>query len=52
MYYEKNLCKNIVKTLMDKNNFDRAREDMRDMGIKEELWLRPTSNNLFHFITL
>jgi hypothetical protein len=49
MHCEKNLCENIVRTLMGENNYPRAREDMRDMGIREELWLRSTENNPGHY---
>jgi hypothetical protein len=37
MHCEKNLCENILKTLMEDNDYARAREDMREMSIREEL---------------
>jgi hypothetical protein len=37
MHCEKNLCKNIVRTLMGKNDHARGQEDMKDMGIREQL---------------
>ena len=48
-YYKKNICKNIVYTILGKNNYARAREDMMEMGIHEKLWLHLCSNNLEHF---
>jgi hypothetical protein len=45
MHCEKNLCKNIIRTLMGENDFPRSREDMQDMGIREELWLQPAVDN-------
>ena len=45
MHIEKNTCDNILGTLLDiegksKDN-DKAREDLKDMGIRSELWLQP-----------
>ncbi|KAL5573205.1 hypothetical protein UlMin_022802 [Ulmus minor] len=44
MHIEKNVCDNILGTLLDiegksKDN-DKAREDLKDMGIRSELWLQ------------
>jgi hypothetical protein len=44
MHCEKNLCENILQTLMGETDYPRAREDMQDMGIREELWLRPSGD--------
>jgi hypothetical protein len=45
MHCEKNLCKNILRTFMGENDHARRREDMKDMGVREELWLRESANN-------
>jgi hypothetical protein len=49
MHCKKNICENIVHTILGENNYARAKEDMMEMGILEKLWLRPCSNNLGHF---
>jgi hypothetical protein len=49
MHCEKNLCENIVRTLMGETDHARVREDMKDLDILEELWLLLTPNNLVHF---
>jgi hypothetical protein len=45
MHCEKYLCKNILRTFMGENDHARGREDMKDMGVREELWLRESVNN-------
>jgi hypothetical protein len=49
MHCEKNLCENIVRTILRDNDYARGREDMKEMGICEELRLRPCLNNPGHF---
>jgi hypothetical protein len=44
MHCEKNLCENILRTLMDETDHCRGREDMQEMGIREELWLQPSTD--------
>jgi hypothetical protein len=39
MHCEKNLCKNIVKTIMGKKDSLGSRQDMEDLDIRRELWL-------------
>jgi hypothetical protein len=51
MHCEKNLCENIVKTLMGENDYARGREDMKEMGIREELWLQPSAHNATYVLT-
>jgi hypothetical protein len=43
MHCEKNLYENLLRTLLGETDNTRAREDMMDMEIREELWLRPRS---------
>ena len=42
MHCEKNLCENIVKTLMAMNDSPGSRQDVQNLGIREELWLQPS----------
>jgi hypothetical protein len=49
MHCEKNLYENLLRTLLGETDNTRAREDMMDMEIREELWLRPCPNNPGHF---
>lgn len=42
MHCEKNLCENIVKTLLGETDFPRGRQDYKDMGVRPDLWLRRT----------
>jgi hypothetical protein len=45
MHCEKNLCENMTKTVLGMKYLYGSREDMRKLGIREELWLRlPESN--------
>jgi hypothetical protein len=46
MHCEKNLCENILRTLMGEMDYCREREDMQEMGIRKELWLQPTTDKL------
>ncbi|XP_074325779.1 uncharacterized protein LOC141663841 isoform X3 [Apium graveolens] len=51
MHIEKNVCDNIIGTLLDiegksKDNL-KARKDLQDLNIREELWLKKTANNKF-----
>jgi hypothetical protein len=46
MHCEKNLCKNIVRTIIGETYHSRGRKDMEEMGIREELWLRLHRGNL------
>lgn len=41
MHCEKNLCKNIVKTLLGMKDSPGSREDAQELGIWEEIWLQP-----------
>ena len=41
MHCEKNLCENIIKTLFGETDYPRGRLDLKDMGIRPDLWLRP-----------
>jgi hypothetical protein len=49
MHCEKNLCENLLRTLLGKTDNPRTREDMMEMGIREELWLQPYPNDPDHF---
>ena len=51
MHIEKNVCDNIIGTLLDiegksKDNL-KARKDLQDLNIREELWLRQKTNNKY-----
>ncbi|XP_074356311.1 uncharacterized protein LOC141696014 [Apium graveolens] len=51
MHIEKNVCDNIIGTLLDiegksKDNL-KARKDLEDLNIREELWLKKTINNKY-----
>ncbi|XP_074378004.1 uncharacterized protein LOC141719504 [Apium graveolens] len=51
MHIEKNICDNIVGTLLDiegktKDNL-KARKDLQDLNIHEELWLKKTASNKY-----
>ncbi|KAK1353392.1 hypothetical protein POM88_052527 [Heracleum sosnowskyi] len=51
MHIEKNVCDNIIGTLLDiegksKDNL-KARKDLQDLNIREELWLRKSTNDKF-----
>jgi hypothetical protein len=45
MHCEKNLCENMTKTVLGMKDSYGSREDMRDLGIREDLWLQPAQNN-------
>lgn len=40
MHCEKNLCENIMRTILGEADYPRGRRDMEEMGIRPELWLR------------
>jgi len=42
MHCEKNLCENILKTLMAMNDSPGSRQDVLNLGIREEIWLHPS----------
>ncbi|XP_074323659.1 uncharacterized protein LOC141660567 [Apium graveolens] len=51
MHIEKNVCDNIIGTLLDiegksKDNL-KARKDLHDLKIREELWLKKSTNDKF-----
>ncbi|XP_074322875.1 uncharacterized protein LOC141659848 [Apium graveolens] len=51
MHIEKNVCDNIIGTLLDiegksKDNL-KARKDLQDLKIREELWLKKSTNDKF-----
>lgn len=51
MHIEKNICDNIIGTLLDidgksKDNL-KARKDLQDLNIHEELWLRKSAIDKF-----
>ncbi|KAL8118869.1 hypothetical protein AgCh_016384 [Apium graveolens] len=51
MHIEKNVCDNIAGTLLDiegktKDNL-KARKDLQDLNIREELWLKKTASNKY-----
>ena len=50
MHCEKNLCENMTKTVLALKESYGSREDLRELGIREELWLQPPQNNreIFH----
>ena len=50
MHCEKNLYENILRTLLGETDYCRGREDMQEMDIREELWLRPSLNNPGHYM--
>jgi len=41
MHCEKNLCKNIIKTVFGMNDSLGSRQDVEDLQICEEIWLQP-----------
>jgi len=43
MHCEKNLCENILKTLMAMNDNPGSRQDAQNLGIREEIWLQPST---------
>ena len=49
MHCEKNLCKNMTKTILGMKDSYGSREDMKELGIREELWLQPSQNNRENF---
>jgi hypothetical protein len=40
MHCEKNLCENIVKTIMGMKDSPRSRQDLQDLNIRQESWLQ------------
>jgi hypothetical protein len=49
MHCEKNLCENLTKTVLGMKDSYGSREDMRKLGIREDLWLGPARNNRENF---
>jgi hypothetical protein len=45
MHCEKNVCENMTKTVLGMKDSYGSRENMKKLGIREELWLRPPENN-------
>jgi hypothetical protein len=45
MHCEKNLCENMTKTVLGMKDSYGSREDMKKIGIRENLWLQPARNN-------
>lgn len=45
----KDLYENILRTLMGETGYIRTREDIKEMGIREEVWLHSTPNNPGHY---
>lgn len=41
MHCEKNLCENILKTLLGLNDSPGSRVDVEDLQIRNEIWLQP-----------
>jgi hypothetical protein len=41
MHCEKNLCENLLRTLLGMNDSPESRVDAEDLGIREEIWLQP-----------
>ena len=41
MHCEKNLCENLLRTLLGMNDSPGSRVDAEDLGIREEIWLQP-----------
>lgn len=39
MHCEKNLCENILKTILGEADHARGRRDLEELGIRPELWL-------------
>lgn len=42
MHCERNLCENMVKTLMSMKDSPGSRQDAENLGIREEIWLQPS----------
>lgn len=45
MHCEKNLCENVLKTLMGEKDKPQTRVDMQRRGIRQHLWLQPVGAN-------
>lgn len=41
MHCEKNLCKNLLKTILEEKDKPQTRMDMQERGIRKALWLQP-----------
>jgi hypothetical protein len=50
MHCKKNLCENMLKTILGAKDSYGSRKDMEEQGIRRELWLAPSHNerDLFH----
>lgn len=49
IYWKKNICKNLLRTLFGKTNGVKSREDMRAYGIKKHLHLQKNSDGETYF---
>jgi len=45
MHTKKNVCENILKTLLGEKDKPATRADMQSRGIRQHLWLQPVPNN-------
>ena len=44
MHVEKNVCENVVKTIIGEKDTIASRRDMEATGVREELWLVKTTS--------
>jgi len=44
MHCEKNICENILNTILGMHDSPGSRQDAQDMHIREEIWLQPTGH--------
>lgn len=44
MHVEKNIAESVIKFLFGEKDTAESRKDMEELGIRQELWLRPTPN--------
>ena len=45
MHVEKNVCENVVKTILGEKDSIASRRDMEAIGVREELWLVKMTND-------
>ena len=50
MHCEKNLCKNVVKTIFGEKDTPMVRHDMQETNIRPHLWLQPSERRSGEFI--
>jgi hypothetical protein len=50
MHCKKNLCENMLKTVLGAKDSYGSRQDMQELNIRRELWLETAQNerDLFH----